>query len=83
MKTYNKYSTVRKPMMYGGVAKRRKVMNVGGIATSMPMVAPMGEGMMQDKMRKAKTLNTMNTPTPNVNMSAAMKRGGRVKKRIY
>ena len=76
MKTYNKYSTVRKPMMYGGVAKRRKVMNVGGIATSMPMTSAIGDGMMQDKMKKARNLT-------NMDMSATMKGGGRVKKRLY
>lgn len=74
MKTYNKYSTVRKPMMYGGVAKRRKVMNVGGIATSMPMTPAAGEGMMHDKMKKARNLTQMD-------MSAVMRGGGRVKRR--
>ena len=74
MKTYNKYSTVRKPMMYGGVAKRRKVMNVGGIATSMPKTPAAGEGMMHDKMKKARNLTQMD-------MSAVMRGGGRVKRR--
>ena len=55
MKTYSKNSSVRKPMMYGGMAaptKKRKIMNVGGMATSMPMAGPFGAGMMADKKKK-------------------------------
>jgi len=75
MKTYNSKSTVRKPMMYGGITKpvRRKVMNVGGVATSVPLAAPMGQGMMGDKMKKAKNV-------PNMATSVGMMYGGITKK---
>ena len=49
-------------------------MNVGGIATSMPMTPAAGEGMMHDKMKKARNLTQMD-------MSAVMRGGGRVKRR--
>ena len=47
MKTYNKNSTVRKPMMYGGGASMPKKKMMGG------GMSPMGAGMMADKKQKA------------------------------
>jgi len=78
MKKYNSKSVVRKPMMYGGMTKpvRRKVMNMGGVATSVPLTAPMGQGMMNDKMKKTKNMSNMTT-------SAGMMYGGMAKKRKY
>ena len=73
MKTYNKNSVVRKPMMYGGptvrkTSTRQRTMQMGGMAMS----APMGMGMAEDTAKKNKKM---------VNMP--MMYGGMSKKRKY
>jgi len=68
MKTYNKNSSVRKPMMYGGSAAMmpKKKMQMGGMTNTMG--DSMAMGMKKDKMNK------------NMNMMG-MRYGSKVKKK--